>query len=282
MRLSPPCCFFDLPQERRDLVIHTLQHIHECIKMQYPNECEVGREYAPAYISPMTIGQRLDEAMKAAGFFNQKTLEEASGVPQPTISRILKNSGKKGPEAHTVKSLANACGVSFEWLYDGVGMMLPTHIGAGLGGVIKVATDDAEGKFVGIKLLKRQVYLGLDGADADWEYEDEVSLSLPLEWLKARHLAPADLFAFRASGQSMYPTIRDGNLMVATRADTQPVDGKLFAVNHNGRPCVKRLEREGGMWYLSSDNPLPEYRRRPVDNDSRIIGRILRMETDFD
>jgi phage repressor protein C with HTH and peptisase S24 domain len=250
--------------------------------MQYPNECKFGSAYARAYILEMTIGKRLDEAMKAAGIFSQKSLEEASGVPQPTISRILKNSGKKGPEAHTVKSLAAACGVSFEWLYDGVGPMLPSHIGAGLGGVFKVTSDEAEGNFVGIKLLKRQVYLGLDGADADWEYEDEVTLSLPLEWLKTKRLAPADLFAFRASGQSMYPTIRDGNLMVATRAETQPVDGKLFAVNHNGRPCVKRLEREGGVWYLSSDNPLPEYRRRPVDNDSRIIGKIVRMETDFD
>lgn len=218
--------------------------------------------------------------MKAAGFFNQKNLEEASGVPQPTISRILKNTGKKGPEAHTVKSLADACGVSFQWLYEGTGPV-ERNDGA-LAGVIKVDADNAEAKFVGIKLLTRQVYLGIDGIDCDWEYEDDVSLSVPVDWVRSKRLAPADLFAFRATGQSMYPTIRDGALVVATKTDTTPVDGKLFAVNHNGRPVVKRMEREAGLWYLSSDNKLPEFGRRLVDNDSRIIGRILRMEMDFD
>jgi phage repressor protein C with HTH and peptisase S24 domain len=229
----------------------------------------------------MTIGQRLEEAMKAAGFINQQTLAEASGLPQPTISRILKNTAKKSPSGNTIKLLADACGVSFQWLYEGTGPMARQSEG-GLSGVIKVDTEDAVGNFVGIKMLKRQVFLGLDSTDADWEYEDEVTLSLPFEWLRQKRLSASDLFAFRATGQSMFPTIRDGALVVATRADTQPVDSKLFAVNHNGRPVVKRMEREAGTWYLASDNPAPEFRRRAVDNDSRIIGRILRVEMDID
>lgn len=248
--------------------------------MQYPNECEFAGSNTRAYIRAMTIGHRLDEAMRGAGFLNQASLAEASGVPQPTISRILKNTGKKGPEAHTVKALAAACGVSFLWLYEGTG---PTERhGDALTGVIRVATDELEAKFVGIRMLTRQVYLGIDGVDCDWEYEDEVSLSLPLDWIRSKQLLPADLFAFRATGQSMYPTIQDGTIIVANKSDTLPVDGKLFAVNHNGRPVVKRMEREGGIWYLASDNTLPEYKRRAVDNDSRIIGRVLRMEMDFD
>jgi phage repressor protein C with HTH and peptisase S24 domain len=248
--------------------------------MQYLNEYKFVRGHTPTYIRAMTIGHRLDEAMRAAGFLSQKNLEEGSGVPQPTISRILKNTGKKGPEAHTIKALADACGVSFNWLYEGVG---PMERGAeAVGGIIKVETELNEAKFVGIKMLTRQVYLGIGGEDADWEYEDDVTLSLPLEWLRERRLAPSDLFAFRASGQSMYPKIPDGTLIVASRTNLAPVDGKLFAVNHTGRPVVKRMEREGGNWYLASDNPLPEFRRRTVDNDSRIIGRVLRMEMDLD
>jgi phage repressor protein C with HTH and peptisase S24 domain len=262
------------------LFVHETKHIHECINMQYPNDYSFAQQHTRAYIRAMTIGHRLDQAMKAAGFLNQKTLEEASGVPQPTISRILKNTGKKGPEAHTVKSLADACGVSFQWLYEGIGPM--ERQDDALSGIIKVTADDAAGRFVGIRLLMRQVYLGVDGVDGDWEYEDEVSLSLPMEWIRAKGVLPSDLFAFRASGQSMYPSIRDGALIVATRADREPVDGKLFVVNHNGRPVVKRMEKEAGVWYLASDNPLPEFRRRAIDNDSRIIGKVLKMEQDFD
>lgn len=248
--------------------------------MQYPNECKFDVLHTRAYIRAMTIGHRLDLAMQAAGFISQKTLEEASRVPQPTISRILKNTGKKGPEASTIKSLADACGVSFQWLYEGIGPM--EQQGDALGGIIRVDSDSADAKFVGIKLLTRQVYLGIDGVDADWEYEDEVSLSLPYEWLRSKRLMASDLFAFRASGQSMYPTIKDGSIIVATKADTAPVDGKLVVANHNNRPVVKRMEKEAGIWYLASDNPAPEFRRRALDNDSRIIGRVLRMEMDFD
>jgi len=69
----------------------------------------------------MTIASRLDEAMKAAGFKSQNALARASGIPQPTINRILKGVGKKGPEAHTLALLAAACNVAFDWLHEGIG-----------------------------------------------------------------------------------------------------------------------------------------------------------------
>jgi phage repressor protein C with HTH and peptisase S24 domain len=221
--------------------------------------------------------------MQWAGFLNQQSLADAATIPQPTISRILKDTAKKSPSGNTIKLLADACGVSFQWLYEGIGPM-EKQSDAGVGGIIKVESGDGdgEGQFIGIRMLKRQVYLGVDGVDADWEYEEEVSLSLPVEWLRSKRMAPGDLFAFKASGQSMYPTIPDGTIIVANRTNILPADGKLFAVNHNGRPMVKRMERHAGQWYLASDNPLPEYGRRAVDNDSRVLGRVVRMEMDVE
>lgn len=72
--------------------------------------------YTGAYICAMNVGDRLDEAMKKAGYRTQNALADASGVPQPTIARILKGGGKRGPETETVKRLATACGVTFSWL----------------------------------------------------------------------------------------------------------------------------------------------------------------------
>jgi transcriptional regulator with XRE-family HTH domain len=66
------------------------------------------------------IGDRLDSAMKRAGFSSQAALGRAAGVPQPTVNRILKGVvGKRGPETETLKRLARACGVSFAWLNEG-------------------------------------------------------------------------------------------------------------------------------------------------------------------
>lgn len=66
------------------------------------------------------IGGRLDKAMREAGFESQSALARASDVPQPTINRILKGSSK-GPEAATVRKLAMALNVPFDWLNEGIG-----------------------------------------------------------------------------------------------------------------------------------------------------------------
>lgn len=68
----------------------------------------------------MNFSTRLDEAMKKAGFKSQSALARASGVSQTTINRILKTTGNSGPETATIRKLADACGVSFEWLNDGI------------------------------------------------------------------------------------------------------------------------------------------------------------------
>lgn len=91
---------------------YTRLNIH--VNARLDDNLRVG--YTCAYISSMNIGDRLDEAMKKAGYRTQNALATASGVPQPTIARILKGGGKRGPESETIKRLASACGVTFSWL----------------------------------------------------------------------------------------------------------------------------------------------------------------------
>ena len=50
----------------------------------------------------MTLTSRLETAMQAAGFASQSALSRASGVPQPTINRILNAVGTMGPETETL------------------------------------------------------------------------------------------------------------------------------------------------------------------------------------
>lgn len=77
--------------------------------------------YADVYWSPMSIGERLDQAMKAAGVRSQSELSRRSGVPQPTINRILKGPG--APEASTALKIAKSLGINFVWLMQGDGPM---------------------------------------------------------------------------------------------------------------------------------------------------------------
>lgn len=88
---------------------------------QYELEYMFDQNVTRSDYSGMDISERLDAAMKAARFPSQSALARASGIPQPTINRILKGAGKQGPESVTVRKLAQACNCSFDWLNEGKG-----------------------------------------------------------------------------------------------------------------------------------------------------------------
>ena len=69
----------------------------------------------------MSIGNRLNEAMTRAGFKSQSALARACGISQPTVNRILKGVGKDSPDTATLKKLAAATHVTFDWLNEGKG-----------------------------------------------------------------------------------------------------------------------------------------------------------------
>jgi len=223
--------------------------------------------------------------MQAAGIPSQSALARASGVPQPTINRILKGTGKKGPETGTITALAQACNVSTQWLTDGTGAMeraaaeQPSEAK-----IMKIAVEDQTQGFVAVRVVARFIHAGLDGHGGDVEYEDHTTLSVPLDWVSEKRLPSSKLIAIRVTGDSMYPTLKKGNVVIVNTADNDPrnlIDGQLYAVNHNDRPVVKRLELVAGQWYLASDNQQPEYRARPVNESTEIIGRVVRMVADF-
>jgi phage repressor protein C with HTH and peptisase S24 domain len=233
----------------------------------------------------MNISTRLDKAMHQAGIPSQSALARASGVPQPTINRILKGTGKKGPETNTIAALAAACNVAAQWLTDGTGPMeRAPALSQAEGEIIEVSVSAETSKFVGVRVVSRYIHAGIDGHGGDVEYEDHAMLSLPLSWVEGKRLSPSKLIAIRVTGESMYPTLKRGHIVIVNTADNDPrnlIDGKLYAVNHNDRPCVKRLELNGGQWFLTSDNKLPEFRSRPVDESTEIIGRVITAVENF-
>lgn len=94
--------------------------------MQYLLECKIVDTYTRPDNRRMSIekiGARLDAAMKARNVKTQTRLATLSGVPQPTIARILKGGGRQGPETETLRPLANALQVHLRWLQEGLGPM---------------------------------------------------------------------------------------------------------------------------------------------------------------
>ena len=81
------------------------------------------------------------------------------------------------------------------------------------------------------------------------------------------------LICISAAGDSMHPTLRDGDLVALDHSRTDPLDGQIFVVRAEAGLVIKRLRgRPGGPWRLTSDNPL--HPPRPVTAAHRIVGRV--------
>ena len=94
--------------------------------MQYSLEYNIVNGYTRPdnrLMNTQNIAGRLDAAMKARKVKTQTGLAELSGIPQPTIARILKGGGRQGPETETLRPLACALRVHLRWLQEGLGPM---------------------------------------------------------------------------------------------------------------------------------------------------------------
>lgn len=223
--------------------------------------------------------------MKEAGYATQSALSRASGVPQPTINRILNGVGKKGPEAHTLVQLAAACNVTFDWLHEGIeprqrgalpGALLPSQFTP----VVIAPEDDT--RFYQIQKVRLRLSAGISGFAVEPETHDGSTLSVPRNWADRNGFIPERLIGIKIRGESMEPALYEDDLVIVNTADAKPVDGAVFAVNYEGEPVVKRLSRDAGQWWLTSDNPDQRKYHRKVcrGNDCIIIGRVVRKESD--
>ncbi len=79
-----------------------------------------------------------------------------------------------------------------------------------------------------------------------------------------------DLFAVRVRGDSMEPTLSEGDIVLFVR-DGEPESGKIVAVHvPDDGLIVKRLQRVGDAWLLVSDNPA--HPPRELEDGERIFG----------
>jgi phage repressor protein C with HTH and peptisase S24 domain len=235
---------------------------------------------------PTAIAERLNAAMKAAGYPSQSALSRSSGVPQPTINRILNGVGRGAPAVETLTALADACNVQVGWLMDGVG---PMERGA----VAATSTipeqfrpvellDDGDDRLVQVKKVHLRASAGISGFEVSPDYEEDGTANLTKRWLNKKHVRAENLIAVMVRGESMEPTLYDGDMIIVDTADIRPVDGSVYVFNYDGEIIVKRVFRDAGRWYLSSDNlDQRRYPRKLCEGDGcRIIGKVIRRESD--
>lgn len=104
------------------------------------------------------------------------------------------------------------------------------------------------------------------------------SLAFKRDWLAKMGLKPSDISAITANGDSMAPTIQDGEVLLIDHSQQEPRDSKVFALARGDEMVVKRLIRDfSGGWVVRSDNP--DKNKYPdfcvSDENLRIVGQVV-------
>lgn len=233
----------------------------------------------------LSVGERLQSAVKKAG--GSKHISTVSKIPSPTIYGYI--NGRQLP-ANAAYKLAAACGVSLEWLITGSenGPSLPPVM-RGAETVTDAQTGEEHSLSDVIEFRKYEVHLSAGhGAVAHIAHEFIPSfIAIPRYFLPKEIIAAAPhLIAVDVSGDSMTPTLSDGDtLLVDTRVQSV-ISGSVYAIRAEDEVLVKRLNRHlDGNIEVISDNPRfkPQLieaataRRLWADGEAplKIIGRVL-------
>lgn len=148
--------------------------------------------------------------------------------------------------------------------------------------VVAIGDDEENADVARIRKVKLKLSAGIAGFAVEPEIEDGNPIFFRKSWLIQRGYKPEHLIAIRVKGQSMEPGLYADDTVVINTADTIPRDGDVFAVNYEGEDVVKRLIRDSGKWWLSSDNPdQRRFPRKECEGDMcLIIGKVIHKQSE--
>lgn len=232
----------------------------------------------------MALGKRIAERL-AQLEKSQTWLAERSGVDEGTISALITRDSQRSQFA---PALATALDVDILWLLTGEQVSGSLKLGAA-GPVIGlpsnlysrsgVEQDRAEyaDEIVLIPFIDAQV-----GAGPGVQNGDERTLDLhkySRTWIERNGLHAPALRRVKVTGDSMRPTIFDGDVALVNTAERKITNGKVFAFIVDGEARVKRLFKQfDGRIRVVSDNPdklqFPDEFLTP-DHMPEMVGRVV-------
>lgn len=235
------------------------------------------------------MSNRLDRLLQAKNGGNQSEMARYVGVTPQAVQKWI--AGVTEPRGKNLEMAADFLGVSQVFLRFGLHSAAdvasgatdsaPAEYPAGLRPVTVSNDGDENPDLVKVKKVKIRVQAGLTGFQVETDKRDGGLTDVPRRWVEKNGFAAERLYSIEVHGESMEPSLYDGDTVVVNTADTKPVDGSVYVFNYEGEVVVKRLEKEGPMWYLASDNPRPEFRRRLIrEKETFIIGRVVRKESE--
>lgn len=226
---------------------------------------------------------RLKLAATRAG--GPDALAKLSKVPRRTLGNYL--AGRNEPKRPQLIGIAQASKLSLQWLAVGTGPMELVDRGQTTddsGGMQQLAPDfsdfrtDLAPRFT---QLPRYEVEASAGAGAAVQHAEQIVdfLAFDTDWLKRiMRVDPKRVVLISALGDSMTPTIRDGDLLLIDLSIDRVRDNAIYALRIGDALVVKRVQRrlDGGMRIISDNAvyPADEVSSRDVA-ELQIVGRVV-------
>jgi len=226
-----------------------------------------------------TPGGRLEWARERAGYHDAASFARAAKI-HPTTYRAYE--GNQNGFAKRAPDFARILGVPTDWLLKGGALPdgeLPRDA------VRQPSTDKAPPTSLadiasehGLALIEEiDLPLGMGASFLQGHAEVMGIVPFRTDWLRGLHQGPIErLKVTRGSGDSMQPTIMDGDIVLVDTAHRRIDDqDRIWAVAYGDLGMIRRIRvTPRGSWLLMPDNQLV----RPDevgDGEVAVIGRVI-------
>lgn len=212
------------------------------------------------------FAMRLKEAL---GSESVNSFAKKCEIAESTMRNYFKN---RLPDAGLALRMADILEINLEWLISGREPKEKDATAVSSASA-NVAISD---QFTMVPRLDVQASAG-NGSLAQSE-EPIDFLAFQDSWLRERKISPRFARILTARGDSMEPTIRDGDVLLVDTSITSVYDNAIYIVVYNGHVLVKRvnLKRDGALTIISdNDRHPPEEVPLAEVPDLHIAGRVM-------
>ena len=219
------------------------------------------------------LNERIKKVRKFLGL-TQQEFGEKLGKSWKTINRW--EAGEWEAPEIALKLIAQIFGVSYHWLKTGEGEMFEKPKEMRVEDIIYAHQQKMKENYFLVPLV------GKAGAGFP-QSKGDVEILGYVEVRKISGVKPEQLFAVEVHGDSMEPTLQEGDKVIAKIyvGDGLDIPNRkvVVVVNAEGELYVKRLLKKEGRIFLVSDNPA--YQPLTPNDDARIVGIGLKLLREF-
>jgi len=194
---------------------------------------------------------------------NAFAVETRAGLPPDAIRNVIRSRKKDGPSLSRAKEICDALGLEF---YFG-----PPRATGPVETVI-LGNED----FTAVPRYDARLSAGPGADNGDAQVVEK--LAFRRDWLARIGVAPSAAVLVPVSGDSMAPTLHDGDLALIDTNRKAVRTGQVYALTDlDGSTRVKRLDRLPTGLILRSDAPTHPAEFRPIPDAARvaIIGQVV-------